>query len=87
LRFSFHGDANRFNFLVRDSKAVLIDFGSARKCNDQDALHKEFDGLPGRLQDTSQAGGGGVLPQIFPGSIWLICRRVGGIIICSQCHN
>lgn len=57
-----HGDTNQFNFIIRDPKAVLIDFDSARKCNDQDALRKEFEGLSGCLQETSQAGGGGVLP-------------------------
>lgn len=56
-----HGDINRFNFLVRSSGAVLIDFDSARKCDDQDALLEELERLPGRLQDRSNRGGGGLL--------------------------
>ncbi|KAB8200108.1 hypothetical protein BDV34DRAFT_232433 [Aspergillus parasiticus] len=56
-----HGDINRFNFLVRDSKAVLIDFESARRCDDTDELLREFDDLPNRLQDSSGSGGGGPL--------------------------
>lgn len=56
-----HGDINRFNFLIHGSKAVLIDFDTARKCDDQDALRKEFETLPSYLQDTSRRGGGGIL--------------------------
>ncbi|EAW10802.1 uncharacterized protein ACLA_052750 [Aspergillus clavatus NRRL 1] len=56
-----HGDINRFNFLIRGSKAVLIDFDTARKCDDQDALRKELETLPAYLQDTSRRGGGGIL--------------------------
>lgn len=56
-----HGDINRFNFLIRNSKAILIDFDSARKCDNQDALLKEFESLPGHLQDPSNTGGGGLL--------------------------
>lgn len=52
-----HGDTNRFNFLIRGSRAILIDFDRARKCGDQDALLKEFENLPGRLQDPSMRGG------------------------------
>ncbi|KAJ5684535.1 alpha-galactosidase A precursor [Penicillium maclennaniae] len=29
-----HGDTNRFNFLIRESKATLIDFDMAQKCGD-----------------------------------------------------
>jgi tRNA A-37 threonylcarbamoyl transferase component Bud32 len=56
-----HGDTNRFNFLIRDSQAVLIDFDSARKCDDQDALLKELEHLPNSLEDLSRRGGGGLL--------------------------
>lgn len=60
-----HGDTNRFNFLIRDSKAVLIDFDSARKCDDRDALLKEFEHLPNSLEDSSHRGGGGLLRTVF----------------------
>jgi predicted Ser/Thr protein kinase len=56
-----HGDTNRFNFLIRDSQVVLIDFDSARKCDDQDALLKELEHLPNSLEDLSRRGGGGLL--------------------------
>jgi predicted Ser/Thr protein kinase len=56
-----HGDVNRFNFLIRGSTAVLIDFDTARKCADQESLRKECEALPGHLSDTSRRGGGGVL--------------------------
>ncbi|PGG98979.1 hypothetical protein AJ80_09434 [Polytolypa hystricis UAMH7299] len=56
-----HGDTNRFNFLIRNAKAILIDFDSARKCDNYDALLGEFENLPGCLQDPSNRGGGGLL--------------------------
>lgn len=56
-----HGDTNRFNFLIRGQKAVLIDFDTARKCDDQETLHKELETLQGYLEDTSRRGGGGLL--------------------------
>lgn len=54
-----HGDTNQFNFLIRDSQAVLIDFDSARKCGDQDALLKELEHLPNSVKDLSRRGGEG----------------------------
>lgn len=57
----YHGDTNRFNFLVCDTITVLIDFDSARKCDDEHLLKQEMENLPRRLQDTSRKGGGGVL--------------------------
>lgn len=56
-----HGDTNRFNFLICDSRAILIDFDSARKCDDQDALLEELEKLPKSLEDLSRRGGGGLL--------------------------
>ncbi|KAJ5898871.1 hypothetical protein N7495_003615 [Penicillium taxi] len=52
-----HGDINRFNFLIRDSTAVLIDFETAQKYVDQDALLKELEDLPNSLEDLSGRGG------------------------------
>lgn len=55
-----HGDTNRFNFLIHDSKATLIDFDTAQKCDDPDALKQEMENLPGCLKDLSSRGGGGL---------------------------
>lgn len=56
-----HGDTNRFNFLIRGSKATLIDFDTARKCDDPHLLLREFENLSISLQDLSSRGGGGLL--------------------------
>lgn len=56
-----HGDVNGFNFLVQDSKAVLIDFDTARRCEDHSVLGEEMEGLAGSLRDSSGRGGGGLL--------------------------
>lgn len=56
-----HGDTNRFNFLVRDSKATLIDFDTAQKCDDGNLLLQEFENLTVCLKDLSGRGGGGLL--------------------------
>lgn len=56
-----HGDTNRFNFLVGELKVTLIDFDTARKCDDKDILLQEMDGLINCFEDTSGRGGGGLL--------------------------
>ncbi|KAJ5114040.1 alpha-galactosidase A precursor [Penicillium angulare] len=56
-----HGDTNRFNFLVHDSGATLIDFDTSQRCDDQELLVNEFEGLSTRLNDSSGRGGGGLL--------------------------
>lgn len=58
-----HGNTNQYNFLIRGSTAVLIDFDLAQKCDNQDSLHKEFKTMLRHLQDTSKRGGGGFLPR------------------------
>ncbi|KAL2867532.1 alpha-galactosidase A precursor [Aspergillus lucknowensis] len=56
-----HGDTNRFNFLIHDSRATLIDFDTARKCDDPSLLRQELENLPACLEDSSSRGGGGLL--------------------------
>ncbi|PYH35911.1 alpha-galactosidase A precursor [Aspergillus neoniger CBS 115656] len=56
-----HGDTNPFNFLICDGKATLIDFDTARKCDDRGVLVQEMDGLAACLDDRSGRGGGGLL--------------------------
>ena len=55
-----HGDTNQSNFLVRDSKATLIDFDTAQKCDDRNLLLQEFENLTVCLKDQSRRGGGGL---------------------------
>lgn len=54
-----HGDLNRFNFLIigEGERAVLIDFDTARKCEDEKKLRVEFEGLVESLKDESGRGG------------------------------
>lgn len=56
-----HGDVNRFNFLIRDSRAILIDFDTTRKCDDSDLLAEELRNLQEALESSSMKGGGGYL--------------------------
>ncbi|KAF9882594.1 hypothetical protein FE257_006223 [Aspergillus nanangensis] len=56
-----HGDTNRFNFLIRDSNATLIDFDTAQKCDDPNVLLQELQNLSACLEDISARGGGGLL--------------------------
>ncbi|KAL4891355.1 alpha-galactosidase A precursor [Aspergillus ambiguus] len=56
-----HGDTNRFNFLIRDSNATLIDFDTAQKCDDPEVLLQELQDLTTCLEDLSTRGGGGLL--------------------------
>ncbi|KAE8160859.1 hypothetical protein BDV40DRAFT_204189 [Aspergillus tamarii] len=50
-----HGDINRSKFLVRDSKAVLIDFESTLVC-DTNTLLQGLEDLRSRLQNSSGRG-------------------------------
>ncbi|KAF7616337.1 hypothetical protein AFLA_009834 [Aspergillus flavus NRRL3357] len=56
-----HGDTSRFNFLMIDSRAVLIDYDTAQKCDDYNVLCEELDGLAESLASTSNRGGGALL--------------------------
>ncbi|CAF9918223.1 MAG: hypothetical protein HETSPECPRED_003703 [Heterodermia speciosa] len=57
-----HGDLNRHNFLIWSSGAILIDFESACKSDDQVKMKEEMRGLEQQLCDTS--GKGGVVEKI-----------------------
>ncbi|KAJ5761068.1 alpha-galactosidase A precursor [Penicillium odoratum] len=56
-----HGDTNRSNFLVRDSRATLIDFDTAQKFANREVLLQELKDLSMCLKSSSGRGGGGVL--------------------------
>lgn len=56
-----HGDVNRFNFLIRDSRAILIDFDTTRKCDDSNLIAEELRSLQEVLESSSEKGGGGYL--------------------------
>lgn len=55
-----HGDTNRFNFLVRNSKAILIDFDTSQKFDDSELLSQELENLSTCLGEPSGRGGGGI---------------------------
>ena len=52
-----HGDLNRHNFLIGRLGAVLVDFESACKCDDQAKMQEEMQGLEQQLRDSSGKGG------------------------------
>jgi len=60
-----HGDLNKHNFLISETAgAVLIDFETATRPEDVQAMNKEIEGLEGQLLDES--GNGGVVPDPEP---------------------
>jgi hypothetical protein len=52
-----HGDPNRYNFLIHNWKATLIDFETSTLCGDAQALNEEYQSLVAELRDTSGRGG------------------------------
>ncbi|EHK23712.1 uncharacterized protein TRIVIDRAFT_63870 [Trichoderma virens Gv29-8] len=56
-----HGDINKYNFLIRDGKAVLVDFESAQKCSEKKELEAEYEQIGQSLSDPSRRGGGNYL--------------------------
>jgi RIO-like serine/threonine protein kinase len=51
-----HGDINKYNMLVTSKGVTLVDFCTARKCEDTSALDKEMQDLEMRLRSDSQLG-------------------------------
>ena len=51
-----HGDINKYNFLVRGERAVLVDFETAKRCEEQKALEAEYEHLEHSLSDSSYRG-------------------------------
>lgn len=52
-----HGDLNKHKFLLSERGIVLIDFETAMRSNDADAMEKEMEGLKVQLLDESGIGG------------------------------
>lgn len=54
-----HGDVNRNNFLVQrpEGKVTIIDFEAANKCDEQERLQAENEGLEESFRDPSNRGG------------------------------
>ncbi|ESZ89743.1 alpha-galactosidase A precursor [Sclerotinia borealis F-4128] len=52
-----HGDLNKYNFLISEGRAVLIDFETAQRSEDSEAIEKEMEGLELQLLDMSGRGG------------------------------
>lgn len=56
-----HGDLNKHNFLVSERGVLMVDFETAKKSEDSEAMEKELMGLEGQLLDES--GNGGVVVE------------------------
>ncbi len=54
-----HGDINRYNFLIRDTTAVLVDYESAQRSRTAEELTAEAELLASELQNESGRGGPG----------------------------
>ncbi|KAL6804000.1 hypothetical protein J3E68DRAFT_422923 [Trichoderma sp. SZMC 28012] len=52
-----HGDINKYNFLIRERKAILVDFEASQRCNEKQELEAEYEQLEASLSDISQRGG------------------------------
>jgi len=52
-----HRDLNKHNFLISDGGAVLIDFETAERSDDSEAMEAELRGLEEKLLDESGIGG------------------------------
>jgi hypothetical protein len=52
-----HGDINKYNFLIHDGRATLIDFEDALQCSNAIELEEEFRELEKALSDNSGIGG------------------------------
>jgi serine/threonine protein kinase len=51
-----HGDINKYNMLVTSKGVTLVDFCTARKCEDASAFDKEMQSLEVRLRSDSRLG-------------------------------
>lgn len=51
-----HGDVNKYNFLIREGKAMLVDFEASQRCNKKQELEAEYEQLEDSLSDTSTRG-------------------------------
>lgn len=52
-----HGDLNRYNMLVSEEGVRLIDFETAKRSDNIDAMEREFQSLQAQLLDQSGIGG------------------------------
>lgn len=52
-----YGDLNKHNFLISDRGAILIDFKTAKRLENSEAMEREMEGLEGQLLDESGNGG------------------------------
>ncbi|KKP01150.1 hypothetical protein THAR02_06748 [Trichoderma harzianum] len=51
-----HGDINKYNFLIREGKAMLVDFEASQRCNEKQELEAEYEQFEASLSDTSTRG-------------------------------
>ena len=82
-----HGNLNQSILLIRGEKAVFIDFVTTRELRCRNALVEESEDSPGRLQDLSNRGGGGIVwvkpffRNLFVFGIMEISRMIYFVVI------
>lgn len=73
-----HGDLNKHNFLVTESRVVLLDFETAQRSEDRDAMGLEIRKLEQQLLDESGKGGMVTTAPEIAAELSEINRRDGG---------
>jgi tRNA A-37 threonylcarbamoyl transferase component Bud32 len=52
-----HGDLNKYNFLITERDAVLVDFETMQQSEDKKAMQNELESLKEQLLDDPENGG------------------------------
>jgi len=73
-----HGDLNKHNFLISESRVVLLDFETAKRSEDTDATDRELRKLEEQLLDESGKGAMVTVAPELEAELSEINRRDGG---------
>ncbi|KAH0529373.1 hypothetical protein TsFJ059_004127 [Trichoderma semiorbis] len=49
-----HGDINKYNFLIREGKVILVEFEASQRCSEEKELEAEYVQLEASLSDTTR---------------------------------